>query len=135
MNNIYVNLFIVSVDVKTEKKFILSSCENDICIPQILLTDENKNNLKTILSEYIRSIIPMHILGVIPQIINLHSSALAATYKKKNLNTNDSDIQSVYGCLTDYLKPAQEGFYWTEFNFELPNDYSANIFEVCQNLR
>lgn len=121
--------------MRTEKKYILSTCENDICIPQMLLTNDNKDKLKILLSEYIRSIIPMHILGIIPQVISLHSSSLASTYQKKNINNNLDDIQSVYGCLTDYIAPAKEGFFWIEFNFELPNDYSANIFEVCQNLR
>lgn len=135
MNNIYLNLFIVSVDIKTEKRYILSTCENDICIPQIPLKDISKDRIKIVLSEYIRSIIPMHILGILPQIISLHSTNLTHTYKKQGKIIDDNDIQCIYGCLTDHITPAKEGFFWVEFNYELPNDFSSNIFEVCQNLR
>lgn len=135
MNNIYLNLFIVSVNIKTEKRYILSTCEDNICIPQIPLSDLNKDKIKIVLSEYIRSIIPMHILGILPQIISLHSPNLTNTYKKQGKKNHADDIQSVYGCLTDHIPPAKEGFFWIEFNYELPNDFSSNIFEVCQNLR
>lgn len=135
MSNIYINLFIISVDIRTEKRYVLSTCENEICIPQILLDNINKNRIKNFLSEYIRSIIPMHILAILPQIITLHSLNLANVYKKINKNFDDSDVQVVYGCLTDPLPPSKEGFHWIEFNYELPNDYSSNIFEVCQNLQ
>lgn len=135
MYNIFLNLFIVSVDIKTEKRYILSTCEQNICIPQIELKDLNKDRLKIVLSEYIRSIIPMHILGILPQIISLHSPNLVSAYKKIGKIIEDNDLQSVYGCLTDYITPAKDGFFWVEFNYELPNDFSSNIFEVCQNLR
>jgi hypothetical protein len=135
MSKIYLNLFIISVDIKTEKKYILSKCNNEICIPQISLDDLNKNKIKNSLSEYIRSIIPMHTLGILPQIITLHSSNLANAYKKLNKDFNDTDIQTVYGCLVDPIPPVKDDFYWIEFNYELPNDYSSNIFEVCQNLK
>jgi hypothetical protein len=134
MNDLYLNLIIVSVDLKTEKRYVLSKCKEDICIPQLNLKDIDKNRLKIILSEYIRSIIPMHILGILPQIITLHSPNLASVYKKLNKEFDSTDIQVVYGCLTDYISPNKEDFYWVEFNYEIPNDYSSNIFEVCQTL-
>lgn len=135
MNNLYINLFIISVDIKTEKKYILSECSEQICIPQILLDNANKQRIKNFLTEYIRSIIPMHTLAILPQIITLHSSNLVNVYKKLNKEFTDSDIQTIYGCLTDPIEPVKEGYYWIEFNYELPNDYSSNIFEVCQNLK
>lgn len=135
MNNIHINLFVISVDIRSEKRYILSECENEICIPQILLDNTNKVKIKNFLAEYIRSIIPMHILAILPQIISLHSSNLSNVYKKLNKEFDESDVQVIYGCLTDPLKPAKEGFYWIEFNYELPNDYSSSIFEVCQNLQ
>lgn len=132
---INLNLFIVSVDLKTAKKYILSTCKDDICIPQIPISSFDKNKLKIDLSEYIRNIIPMHILGVLPQIISLHSPNLAAIYKKlRPSEYNDENIECIYGCLVDYILPAKEDFYWIEFNYHIPNDYSSNIFEVCQNL-
>lgn len=135
MYNINLNLFIVSVDIKTEKRYILSTCKDDICIPQIPLPVLSKDRIKIFLSEYIRCIIPMHILGISPQIISLHSSNLVNTYKKRGLEINENDIQTIYGCLTDYIQPVKEDFFWVEFNYQLPNDYSSNIFEVCQSLR
>lgn len=135
MNNLYINLFIISVDIKTEKKYILSQCAEEICIPQILLDNTNKQRIKNFLAEYIRSIIPMHILAILPQVITLHSSNLTNVYKKLNKPYDESDVHSIYGCLTDPLEPVKEGYYWIEFNYELPNDYSSNIFEVCQNLK
>lgn len=134
--DIYLNLFIVSVDLKTTKKYILSCCDKDIVIPRITLQQFNKTKLKHDLSEYIRNIVPMNILGVIPQIINLHSQLLANTYKKLNKhNVEDSNIESVYGCLVDHINPSNTNYFWTEFAYEIPNDYSANIFEVCQYLQ
>jgi hypothetical protein len=135
MNDIYLNMFIISVDIKTEKQYILSECPDEICIPQILLDNTNKHRIKNFLAEYIRSIIPMHILAILPQIITMHSTNLANIYKKLNKPYDDSDLQTVYGCLTDPLNPVKDGFYWIEFNYEFPNDYSSNIFEVCQYLK
>lgn len=141
MYNIYINLFILTVDLKSQKKYILSQEEKDINIPRIALNSINKSKIKYELSEYIRNIIPMNILGVLPQVINLHSQTLANTYKKLDLysysleENNESNIESIYGCLVDYINPSNSNFHWIEFAYEIPNNYSANIFEVCQYLR
>lgn len=137
MFDIAINLFIISVDTKANKKYILSQDKDSISIPRLNMKDLDKDKIKPHLTEYIRNIVPMHILGIIPQIISLHSSSLATTYKKLSLikeNYSESQIESVYGCLTDYIPTASENFHWIEFRYEVPNDYSANIFEVCQNL-
>lgn len=132
---INLNLFIISVDIKKERRYILSTCEEEICIPQILMSSLDKNKLKIDLSEYIRNIIPMHILGIVPQIITLHSPNLSTVYKKLNPERyNTNLVECIYGCLVDYIKPAKDNFYWIEFNYHIPNSYSSNIFEVCQNL-
>ena len=132
---INLNLFIVSVNLKKEKRYILSTCKDEICIPQVPMESLDKDKLKIDLSEYIRRIIPMHILGIIPQVITLHSPNLSAAYKKKNPEQYDpSNIECIYGCLVDHINPAKEDFFWIEFSYHIPNDYSSNIFEVCQNL-
>lgn len=134
MSDIFLNLFIVTADLKTQKKYILSTTESHITIPRLRFGLFNKNHLKSQLSEYIRNIIPMNILGILPQVISLHSTVLASTYKKLNLY-DDSSIECIYGCLVDHINPSQPDYYWIEFMYEIPNDYSANIFEVCQYLQ
>jgi len=136
MYNIHINLIIVTVDLKTTKKYILSKKSDDIVIPRISIDTLNRGKLKLELSEYIRSIIPMNILGIIPQIISLHSQLLTNTYKKLNLyNLEETNIESVYGCLVDHITPIKSDYHWVEFSYNIPNDYSSNIFEVCQYLQ
>jgi len=133
--NIYVNLFIVSVDMNTEKKYILSTEPDNIRPVVIDLNNENRFRIKSYLANFIRSIIPMNIMGIIPQIINLHSDILLSSYKKAGLTIDENGVYVVYGCLVDNLKPIDENYHWLEFAFEIPNDFSPNIFEVCQNLQ
>jgi hypothetical protein len=138
MYNIYLNLFIITVDLQSTKKYILSKQEKDISIPRLPLENFNKSKVKIQLSEYIRNIVPMNILGIMPQIISMHSQILEDTYKGIKLYADqdyDSNIECVYGCLVDYIKPVSADYHWIEFSYEIPNSYSANIFEVCQYLQ
>lgn len=135
MHKIYLNLFIVTVDIHTEKKYILSSDKQYIRPIVIELNQENKHRIKSHLSNFIREIIPMNIMGIIPQIISLHSDILVNSYKKINIDTDENGVYVVYGCLVDYLKPIKDDYHWLEFAFEIPNDFSPNIFEVCQYLQ
>lgn len=135
MYNIYLNLFVVSVDMNTEKKYILSTESNNIRPINIVLNKENKYKIKSYLANFIRDIIPMNIMGILPQIITLHSDILIASYKKAEMPIDENGVYVVYGCLVDHLKPIKENYHWLEFAFEIPNDFSPNIFEVCQYLQ
>lgn len=137
MYNIYINLFIVTVDLKTEKRYILSSNKDQFTIPRFTIDKFNIYRLNSCLAEFIRNIVPMHILGVLPQVISIHSPILANTYKKLELyeNNQNNDLETIYGCLVDHIPLADTSYHWVEFSYEIPNDYSANIFEVCQYLR
>lgn len=119
----------------TEKKYILSTEPNNIRPVIIGLNTENRYKIKSYLANFIRNIIPMNIMGIIPQIINLHSDILLSSYKKAGMTIDENGVYVVYGCLVDHLKPIKDGFHWLEFAFEIPNDFSPNIFEVCQNLQ
>lgn len=135
MYNIYLNLFIVSVDMNTEKKYILSTDPKSIRPLVIDLNNEIKYKVKSYLANFIRDIIPMNIMGILPQIINLHSDMLTSSYKKANLPIDENGVYVVYGCLVDHLRPIKDQYHWLEFAFEIPNDFSPNIFEVCQNIQ
>jgi hypothetical protein len=135
MYNIYLNLFIVSVDMHTEKKYILSSSADSIKPILIQLNNDNRYKIKSYLANFIRNIIPMNIMGILPQIINLHSEILVNSYKKSGAEIDNNGIYTVYGCLVDYMKPVDSNYHWLEFVFEIPNDFSPNIFEVCQYLQ
>ena len=135
MHNIYLNLFIVSVDMKTEKKYILSADSTDIRPIKIILDQNNKHKIKAYLANFIRDIIPMNIMGIIPQIITLHSDILYDSYKKAGVDVDPDGVYTIYGCLVDNIRPIQDNYYWLEFMFDIPNDFSPNIFEVCQYLQ
>jgi hypothetical protein len=133
--NIYLTLFVVSVDMNTEKKYVLSTDSTDIRPIIIKLNNDNKHRIKANLANFIRDIIPMNIMGILPQIINLHSDILVNSYKKANLPIDEDGVYVVYGCLVDNLSPIKDGYHWLEFAYEIPNDFSPNIFEVCQHLQ
>jgi hypothetical protein len=136
MYNVYINLFVVSVNLQSRKKYILSKNSNEIEIPRILCKSDFKPKIKPYLSEFIRNIVPMNILGIIPQIITLHSQMLSNTYNRTKLyDSVPEDIECVYGCLVDNIDIVDKNYHWIEFSYEIPNDYSANIFEVCQYLQ
>ena len=135
MYNIYLTLFIVSVDMNTEKKYVLSTQKDNIRPVVIKLDNSMIHRTKANLANFIREIIPMNIVGILPQIISLHSDILVNSYKKAELPVDDAGVYAVYGCLVDHLEPIKEGYHWLEFAFEIPNDFSPNIFEVCQYLQ
>lgn len=121
--------------MNTEKKYILSTESNNIRPISIKLDKENRYKIKSYLANFIRDIIPMNIMGILPQIINLHSDILMSAYKKAELPIDDNGVYVVYGCLVDHLSPIKDNYHWLEFAYEIPNDFSPNIFEVCQNLQ
>lgn len=121
--------------MKTEKKYILSADSTDIRPIKIILDQNNKHKIKAYLANFIRDIIPMNIMGIIPQIITLHSDILYDSYKKAGVAVDPDGVYTIYGCLVDNIRPIQDNYYWLEFMFDIPNDFSPNIFEVCQYLQ
>lgn len=134
MYNIKIHLFVVCADVETGRKYILSQEKDDILPPVLELDDNLRKKIKENISEYVRNIVPVHTLAVNAQIISIDSPFIPVAYSKKNRTLEQNDVNTVCGILAEYIPLINDDFHWIEFNYEIPNNFSPNIFEVCQSL-
>lgn len=134
MYNIQIHLIVVCADLNTGKKYILSSKKDEILPLTMTLNKDNINHLEEKMSEYIRNIVPIHTLSVRPQIISLNSKHIVSSYKRANENLLEDAIHPVYGILAEYIPLIDDNFHWVEFHYEIENNFSLAIFEVCQSL-
>lgn len=132
--NVILHLIIVCVDVRSGRKYIISKKEKDILPPYLILDEDNRKNLKEHISTFVRHIVPIHTLAVMPQIISLDSPTMAASYKRANVELPENSINSVYGVLAEHIPLIDDNFHWVEFSYEIENNFSLSIFEVCQSL-
>lgn len=132
--SIQIHIIVVCADIETGRKYIISKNKDEILPPYITLDDNNRKNLKENISEYVRHIVPIHTLAAMPQLVNLDSYNIVSSYSRANLELPEDSIHSVYGVLAEYIPLIDDNFHWVEFSYEIENNFSLAIFEVCQSL-
>lgn len=117
---------ILSVDIPTNKQYVLSLSNETIIFPKIVCDDTCLNKLPIALIENLQKYLNVtDNIEMIPQIINMYPSV----DKKDTINI-------IYGFLVTKTL-CMNNSYWHEFNYYRPNNTTETniVFEVVQKLK
>lgn len=123
--NVNINCVVLSTDIPQNKKYILSLDRDKIVLPTIQCTTSNIENLSQTITQYLRDIILVSEMEMLPQLISANEPLLP------NKNLESMDI--VYGFLVSF-SPNLNNSFWVEFDHITPNAYTPLIIKVIQNL-
>lgn len=124
--NVKAHCVVLGTDLKHNKKYVLSTIQDDITFPFVELNHESISSLNTTLIDFLHKKIGyVSEIELIPQIINLHSPHISTS--------NANDLNVIYGFVIDY-QPNLQDWFWVEFQDLQPVQYSNIIFEVIQKL-
>lgn len=120
--NINIKPIILTTRIDLNKRYILSSSE-DNWTPILIKLEENMlENLSEKIINTLKSYIFTNELELLPQLISI----------KQNKEIGNT-IDIIYGFLVNYTESINNCF-WIEFDLSEEKDYSLLILEVIQNL-
>lgn len=120
-------LVLISADVTNGKQYILSNKKNILEIPNIYIKEDSIAKVEDYLVSYMKSLIFVSDLELIPQIININNTSI---------NQTKGEINIVYGFvvgLTNSINTPE--VYWYEFDYQTHTKYSELIAEVIRKLK
>lgn len=129
MFNINIHCVIFGVNIKLNKKCILSSNKEDIEFPKLNLQPIHINDINNSIIKFLKQFIFINELELIPQIITINNNLLKST-------TNiEDEINIVYGFIIDYKSSIDtNNVNWMDFDILKEHKYSTVIFETMQKL-
>ena len=117
---------VLSTDIPNNKKYILSTTEDNISLPLLDYTEDFVNiNLESKVIEYLKNFIIVSELEMIPQLISFNDILFP--------NKEEKTTYILYGFIVSHV-PSLNNCYWKEFDYLKPNEYNNIIFKVIQNL-
>jgi hypothetical protein len=127
---ININCIIFAVDIEKNKRYVLSVNEKEIAFPRLNVTKDLLNSsIEKELITFIKSMVFVNDLELIPQIICLHHPDVISAD-----NSDSIEVNSVYGFLINHTNSIKD-CYWIEFDFTKPIHYSNLLFETIQQLK
>ncbi len=121
-----INLVVLSTDLPTNKKYILSLSPDEIILSILSPSKKDTININKYVIDYLQSLkVSSHNIILVPQIISLDS---------KYIDSNMETLNPVFGFVVDYF-PNIVDSYWNEFDYTIPNKYSNLIVEVVQKIQ
>jgi len=121
-----INLVVLSTDLPTNKKYILSLSPDEIILPTLSPSKKDTININKYVIDYLQSLkVSSHNIILVPQIISIDS---------KYIDSNTETLNPVFGFVVDYF-PNIIDSYWNEFDYTIPNKYSNLIVEVVQKIQ
>ncbi|NBX98207.1 hypothetical protein EBQ81_05095 [bacterium] len=121
-----INLVVLSTDLPTNKKYILSLSPDEIILPTLSPSKKDTININKYVIDYLQSLkVSSHNIILVPQIISIDS---------KYIDSNMETLNPVFGFVVDYF-PNIIDSYWNEFDYTIPNKYSNLIVEVVQKIQ
>jgi hypothetical protein len=115
MFDINIHVVIFTIDIKNNKKYVLSTNKDNINLPQMKVDQQTKKNIDRSICEFIRQkYLFLSDYEILPQFVSFHSETLS--------QTADS-IDMVYGSIvpSDCQKNDKD-CYWVEFNIADPEN-------------
>lgn len=116
---------VLSTDIPNNKRYVMSLDKDSIKLPHIDCTNENLEKLDSSIIEYLKSLIFVNELEMIPQLVSVNDRFIA--------DKEDGVFYVVYGFLLSF-SPNLNNCTWKEFSYLQPNEHSNLIFKVIQNL-
>lgn len=120
-------LVLISADIANSKQYVLSTQKDALEIPNLNLKKDNIDNIEQHLISYMRDLIFVSDLELIPQIISINN---------KNVKKNSSEVCVVYGFVVGFTNSINTPkAHWFEFSYEDYTQYSDMIVEVIRKLK
>lgn len=120
-----IHCVILSTDIPQNKKYILSLNPNEIVLPSIECTKNNIQDILKTIIEYIKNIIIVSDMEMIPQLISINEVLLP--------NKNAESLDIIYGFIVSF-SPSLNNSFWIEFDHINTNKFTPLIIKVIQNL-
>lgn len=120
-------LVLISADIENGRQYILSTEKDLLEIPSLNLKKENTANIEEYLISYMKDLIFVNDLELIPQIISINN---------KNTTKKSSEVCIVYGFVVGFTNNINTSkVHWHEFSYENYTQYSDMIVEVIRKLK
>lgn len=121
-----INCVVLSTQIDLNRKFILSTNPERIELPTITVDKEFLIDIEKNIVGFLKQYLFVNDLELLPQIINLHSTAI---------ESEDNILNVIYGFIVGYTNNIDnDKCHWIEFDYLEPIPYSSLIFEVTQKL-
>jgi hypothetical protein len=128
MSNLFsitINCVVFSTNINLNKRFVLSLEENTIKLPSFELSTQDLDNIEHKIMDYLKSILFVNDLELLPQLININS---------KILSKDHSHLNIIYGFIVSHTNSLNNS-HWVEFELLQEQTYSPLLFEVMQKLK
>jgi hypothetical protein len=125
--DINICIAVLSTNIAQNKKYILSTSQSKLELPQFLLNDENCKDISESIYNHLSKNIVVNPIELRPSLLSINSNNIPNELKIVNT------INVLYGSVIVYTDNL-ENLYWQEFDFLLPHAYSNLLMEVVQNL-
>jgi hypothetical protein len=115
MFDINIHVVIFTIDIKNNKKYVLSTNKDSINLPQMKVDQQTKKNIDRSICEFIRQkYLFLSDYEILPQFVSFHS---------ETLSQRADSIDIVYGSIvpSDCQKNDKD-CYWVEFNIADPEN-------------
>ena len=124
---VFANLVIITTEFCDKSFNVLSMKEDELILPSLEITNENKNLVPQLCYNKILEFIPtVHELEIIPQITTHHC----------NVIDNDEDrLNMIFGYLVTHVETTSECSWFSIHYKDNKHKYIPTIFEVIQRLR
>jgi hypothetical protein len=116
---------VFSTNINLNKRFVLSLEENTIKLPSFELSTQDLDNIEHKIMDYLKSILFVNDLELLPQLININS---------KILSKDHSHLNIIYGFIVSHTNSLNNS-HWVEFELLQEQTYSPLLFEVMQKLK
>lgn len=121
---ININCIIFSTNICKNKKYVLSLDKNNLVFPVFQLRSDMLLNIESSIIAYLKELIFVNELELIPQLITLNSIYL---------NQND-EINTVYGFVVGFTQ-SLNNCYWYEFDLANPIHHTNLLIDTIQKLK
>lgn len=126
---VFANLAIFSSDIAKEKRYILSTDPEQMVLPRMEITDDNKSSLFQHLGVFVREHYLMaNDFELLPKMIELHSNFIS---------TEKGKVEMVYASVVDHqVQKSEKNCHWLEFDAldNLEKEKGAFLLNCIRNL-
>lgn len=125
--DIKISLVILSTDIPNNKKYVLSTSDSDIVLPSFDINNNNYNNIRNTIFDFIKDRMVVSPLELMPSLITVDQNDIPEILKNKDI------FNIIFGSVITFNTNINN-LYWQEFSLLIPNQYSNLIFQVIHSL-
>lgn len=123
--DVKINCVVFSTNINMNKRYVLSMDTENIVFPSFDLTPEHLENTEYTIIQFLKNLVLVNDLELLPQLININS---------KSLSSNTAELNIIYGFIVSHTHNINNA-HWIEFELLKEQKYSPLLFEVMQKLK